>query len=220
MYLEYFYIFWEREESEEHIKNANKYGVVSETIFPYESQPPYPEPDTLRDRDRHYQGRINYRRVPNGDIDIVRMCLSEGMPIIFGFDIYESFHKKTLWNNDGVMPLPQKGERYLGTQAGVIVGYSRKKKAVIVRNSWGPHWKNNGHFFLPYSYLLSKSCGTMWTIDIENEPDFEHIKDRTRSKRRKQKEEQQKSESEEEEEEQEEVPEGMTIDLSGCAIKE
>lgn len=193
------------------LRLLDKYGVISEKLFPYDSMTPYPDVRNLSDYDKHYVGKIKYKKVPGGDIEIVKMCLSEGVPIIFSFDIYNSFDKRTLWDNDGVMPIPQKGERYLGTQAGVIVGYSRKKRAVIVRNSWGGDWKNEGYFFLPYNYLVSRSCGSMWTIDIENDSEFEHIKEKAKKSV--------ESESEKESDNEPDTKE-MTIELDGCAINE
>ena len=146
-------------------KIANKYGVISEELFPYDSAGPFPDMESISHRDRFYQGSLDYSRVPN-DPEIIKLVLTDGIPIIFGFDIYESFEDHSKWNNDGVMPLPSKGEKYLGTQTAVIVGYSKKKKSVIVRNSWGTNWKNNGHFYIPFNYIISKSCSTLWTLQL------------------------------------------------------
>jgi len=192
------------------LKMVNKQGAIAEKLLPYDMMPPYPELESLRERDRMYIGHLEYTRVPS-DIDVVKMVLSTGIPIIFGYDIYESFHKRGLWNNDGLMPLPKKGERYLATHTGVILGYSRKKKAVIVRNSWGPQWKNGGHFFLPYSYLMSKSCGTLWTLDIKKEQFFENVVEGSREKA---------SRAPVSESESESEPGDVTIDLDGCKIVE
>ncbi len=199
-------------------KMANKLGVISEDLLPYETPSPYPDLNTVSPRDRMYQGMLEYARVPN-DPEVIKLVLTKGIPIIFGFDIYESFEDRNQWNNDGVMPLPSKGEKYIGTQTGVIVGYSKKKRSVIVRNSWGSKWKNNGHFYIPFNYVICKSCSTLWTIQLKGmEPEQAPVKKKEKRQELVQVEEPADDEPDSDSDESEH--ESPVIDLKECVIQE
>lgn len=45
----------------------------------------------------------------------------------------------------------------------LVVGYDEAHHAFRVRNSWGAGWADNGHFWLPYSYLLTDPEFEAWT---------------------------------------------------------
>lgn len=38
----------------------------------------------------------------------------------------------------------------------LIVGYDDDVQSFIIRNSWGKHWGDNGHFYYPYSLIENK----------------------------------------------------------------
>ncbi len=102
------------------------------------------------------------------DIDVLQTVVSVlKLPIIFGYNVHESFHDSMEWNNDGVMPLPKEKEQIKGVQTGVITGYSTKRNAFIVRNSWGRRWKNQGTFYMPFEYIKSKNCDNFWVINLD-----------------------------------------------------
>lgn len=102
------------------------------------------------------------------DIDILQTVLSVlKLPIVFGYNVHESFHNIQEWDNDGVMPLPKENEQIKGVQTGVITGYSTKRNAFIVRNSWGRRWKNQGTFYMPFEYVKSKNCDNFWVINLD-----------------------------------------------------
>jgi C1A family cysteine protease len=58
------------------------------------------------------------------------------------------------------MPLPKKGESVVGGHAVLAVGYSDAKRHVIVRNSWGPTWGDQGYFYMPYQYLTGSKASS------------------------------------------------------------
>jgi hypothetical protein len=160
------------------LDQINKYGIASEKEYRF-----MPELYTKRlkldlsDR-RYYQGLMTYKKVSK-DINTMKVCLSiHKKPVIFGFAVYESFNETMKWDNDMKMPFPDKSEKLIGFQTGVCVGYSSKKSAFLIRNSWGPNWKDEGYFFMSFDYFLSPNCDDLWVFDIVSdlELDEEHFK--------------------------------------------
>lgn len=95
----------------------------------------------------------------------IKECLAEGFPFVFGFAVYESFVSNKVAET-GIMPMPNiRKERMLGGHAVMGVGYDDTKKMVLVRNSWGKEWGENGYFWMPYDFISNPGhCQDFWTI--------------------------------------------------------
>lgn len=91
-------------------------------------------------------------------------ALSKGFPVVFGFSVYESFETEAVASS-GVVPLPTTNEQLLGGHAVLAVGYDMPTKRLIVRNSWGPDWGDNGYFTLPFEYITNRGLSDdFWII--------------------------------------------------------
>ena len=107
---------------------------------------------------------IKYHRV-NQDQSHIEACLSQGIPVIYGFNVYESFESSEV-TKTGKVPMPEKNEKLLGGHAVAIVGYDREARPFIVKNSWGSQWGDNGYCYFPYDYIFDKDlCSDFWTIE-------------------------------------------------------
>jgi len=96
----------------------------------------------------------------------MRSCLAEGFPFVFGFSVYESFESDRV-KSTGVVPMPKKGEKYLGGHAVMAVGYDQVRERFIVRNSWGARWGVDGYCYMPYAYLDNDDLATnFWTLRV------------------------------------------------------
>ncbi len=65
------------------------------------------------------------------------------------------------------MPIPnrRKEPKEKGGHAVMAVGYDDARKALIVRNSWGPAWGVNGYFLMPYKLVTDpKITFDFWTL--------------------------------------------------------
>lgn len=43
----------------------------------------------------------------------------------------------------------------IGAHAVTIVGYDDKLKTILIRNSWGASWGNQGYASIPYNFILN-----------------------------------------------------------------
>ncbi len=104
------------------------------------------------------------------DIHQIRACLDQCYPLVFGFKVFkQSFEDKARLT--GIMGMPGPGDEHVGNHAVVAVGYNDGKKRVIVLNSWGPHWGDNGYFYMPYEFIASpkRYCFDFWKIEFATE---------------------------------------------------
>jgi C1A family cysteine protease len=106
---------------------------------------------------------LSYQRVPQ-TLTSLKACLAHGYPIVFGFQVYETFESQQVAAT-GVVPLPGTGEQLLGGHAVLAVGYDDTATRFLVRNSWGPGWGQGGYFTMPYLYLTERDLSNdFWAV--------------------------------------------------------
>jgi len=105
----------------------------------------------------------------------IKALLAAGLPSMFGFTVFSSISQA---GDDGKIPYPSRKERRLGGHAVVAVGFDDKVKikntnrgekvettgALLVRNSWGTGWGDEGYGWLPYKYVLEGLAIDWWTL--------------------------------------------------------
>lgn len=103
----------------------------------------------------------------------VKRWLAAKIPSMFGFYGFPSSRDTDV---KGGFPYPCPGERAIWGHAVVAVGYDDKKKikntkcnktttgALLIRNSWGSEWGDNGYGWLPYAYVHSKLALDFWSL--------------------------------------------------------
>ena len=144
------------------IKTLAKQGVCSETNWPYDiagftKKPPK---GCYQEGEKHQI--LSYARI--NTLDEMRATLAEGFPFVFGFSVYQSFESPQVAKN-GIVNMPEAGEKQLGGHAVLAVGYDDASKRFIVRNSWGTGWGQKGYFTIPYTYLENRNLADdFWTI--------------------------------------------------------
>ncbi|MDQ3230802.1 MAG: C1 family peptidase [Pseudobdellovibrionaceae bacterium] len=105
----------------------------------------------------------SYERL-NRDLDQFREVISQGYPIILGFSVHSSIDGRNV-KKTGFIPVPKPGEKRDGGHAVLVVGYDETKEALIIRNSWGEDWGEEGYGYLPYAFIEDpKLSGDFWTI--------------------------------------------------------
>ena len=106
-------------------------------------------------------------------LDSVKKYLDAGIPSMFGFWGFESFEDS---DQPGDIPSPCKGEDAQWGHAVMAVGYDDDRKitnlscksettgALLIRNSWGKSWGDDGYGWLPYEYVLNRLALDFWSI--------------------------------------------------------
>jgi len=153
------------------MQGAVIFGVPPEKLFPYEIKRYEEEPSAfLYAYASNYQA-LNYTRLDvNGQsggqtLGVVKRILAAGYAAAFGFPVYSSL------SSDAHIPFPEDHDSLLGGHAVLAVGYddahmvgSRKVPSLIIRNSWGPGWGEEGYGYLPYQYIEEELALDFWAV--------------------------------------------------------
>jgi C1A family cysteine protease len=103
----------------------------------------------------------------------LKKYLQAGVPSMFGFWGFPSFDACDV---KGGIPYPCPDEQAQWGHAIVAVGYDDAKEiknskcdttttgALLIRNSWGTGWGDQGYGWLPYDYVLNKLALDFWSL--------------------------------------------------------
>lgn len=151
------------------IKACYNYGASLERLWPYDVSKFRNKPSNIANLDGAKRKVTLYERILNHDgcLD----SISNGYPVIVGFDVYSSFENPFV-TRTGVMSYPNVAtERLLGGHAVLLVGYDKASNMYIARNSWGPNWGDKGYFYMPFQVIQNTNMSSdFWTIKQVNNP--------------------------------------------------
>lgn len=132
---------------------------------------------------QNYQAIQYYRLDPPGTsaenlLKRVKAFLACGLPTMFGFTVFSSYQQAA---NDGKIPFPTARDYVVGGHAVAAIGYDdnikiknrnrggeETKGALLIRNSWGTAWGEDGNGWLPYKYVLEGLAIDWWSL-LRNE---------------------------------------------------
>jgi C1A family cysteine protease len=150
------------------------FGIPEEKYWPY-NVPDYEDEPTsfVYSLANNYKSVKYYRLDPSGTstgnvLITIKDYLVAGLPSMFGFSVYSSI--PGVGDGTGDIPFPVQGDTLLGGHAIVTVGYDDEKKignqkgALLIRNSWGTNWGENGYGWLPYAYVESGLADDFWSL--------------------------------------------------------
>jgi C1A family cysteine protease len=97
----------------------------------------------------------------------LKQALAQGDACVLGIVVYSGFESPDA-QNSGHVPMPQPGEQPLGGHAVFCCGYQDDASYegggyLIVKNSWGTSFGDQGYIYLPYAYVQPKLVSDIWT---------------------------------------------------------
>lgn len=151
------------------LKSTVTYGVVSENLWPYDINKYKIQPPSNVYTEALKHQTLKYMRIPDGNIQALKYCLTEGYPFIFGMIVFEQFESNKCLS-DGIVELPKnKKVGILGGHAMMCIGWKliNNTEYFICQNSWGGAYGDKGFWYVPVAYLKNKRLsGDFWTIRL------------------------------------------------------
>ena len=147
-----------------------RFGAPPEQSWPYDVANLDAEPDAFAYSFGRECHSIRYVRLdPSGQggkqtLQTVKSFLAAGFPSVFGFSVCTSV------SAEPEIPFQTIYDTVRGGQAVVAVGYNDKQRvgsdkgALLVRNSWGTGWGDQGYGWLPYRHLRKELASDFWTL--------------------------------------------------------
>jgi hypothetical protein len=137
------------------METLGDFGACTEATWPFEKKLLKRQPGRTAYEEAS-SFRVHRREKMPLELDQWKQALAQGIPIVFGCILFESFDECN--QRGGVVPMPSPEEvqrESHGGHAMCAVGYSDEDEVFIVRNSWGSAWGEEGYCYMPYNYLMS-----------------------------------------------------------------
>jgi C1A family cysteine protease len=145
------------------MKSVSKQGAPSEQTWPYDIAQFAHRPSEVAYKEGKKHPAVTYERLNASD---GRACLASGFPFVFGFTVYTNFMSEEVAKT-GNVDMPGPAEQVEGGHAVMAIGYDDSTKRFLIRNSWGTGWGQQGHFTMPYDYVLNSNLADdFWTIRV------------------------------------------------------
>lgn len=118
----------------------------------------------------------NVGMTPDQVLASVKTKIAAGLPCAFGFSVYSSI------SNSPDIPFPKARDTLLGGHAVCAVGFDVSRKigsdtgALLIRNSWGTSWGDQGYGWLPFTYVTRGLSSDFWNLIQESFVDTDIFK--------------------------------------------
>lgn len=128
-------------------------GQIHENVLPYETwltSSDFPD-TTYSPHEAHFLAGLT---MISRDFDEICQYLESEIPVILGVKITDAFHRV---NENGYITEP--GRREMGGHAIVATGHYQNEQSqnfLLIRNSWGMAWGQDGHALVSQEYLMKR----------------------------------------------------------------
>lgn len=143
------------------LKSTERYGICSETLWPYDIAKFTVEPTEQCYEDGLTRTIKNYRALAHTE-DAIKV-LNADTPVIIGCSIYDSFYDVDVSNP--IVPMPNSYDNYSGEHAICVLGYDLEKRLFLIKNSFGTNWGYQGYAWMPFRYAKDYVF-ERWCFDI------------------------------------------------------
>lgn len=148
-------------------------GCCLEAQWPYDESKVFvhPPPQAYSEAFKHIATTNTAQLDPSDYVNQFKICLSQGLPVVCGIMVYESFTTDEV-GKTGVIPMPNtQTEREVGGHALCVLAFDDETQMFTFQNSWGTQWGDKGYGQLPYSYIgdrnLTADCHVIAEVEID-----------------------------------------------------
>jgi len=110
---------------------------------------PYGDVDPSDHNATYYRARVD-TQTRDDLIEVVRTTLATGQSVLMTLRLTDAWHTVS---KDGNIAGPSANDQLLGGHAVVAVGHDSRRQRILIRNSWGTSWGDDGHAWLTEAYL-------------------------------------------------------------------
>ena len=134
-------------------------GCAPESDWPYDIDRFTERPPAKAYADAQKYMSVKYQSVRVGGPGApLRTALANGLAVVFGFSVPESFEDGSWDPATDVLPLPSADEGFVGGHCVALTGYDftckdHPQPFFLVDNSWGAGWGDNGRFRMDYRWF-------------------------------------------------------------------
>jgi C1A family cysteine protease len=155
-------LFWAAKEVESNRDDGTTFAAVTtalaapgqppDSTWPYDpgrdiTVPGYAPPAAAEDAD--VLRRAQLKPVP-GTSQAVKAELVAGNVVTIGFELWDAFE---LLGGDDELSTPDPADLNGSLHAVALVAYSDPRQRVLIRNSWGEAWGDEGYAWVPYDFV-------------------------------------------------------------------
>lgn len=161
------------------IKAVAKWGVCGEKLWSYDQANFAPKPSEAAYAEALNHKAIKYERVSQDINSLKAVIANEGLPIIFGMEVFDYFESEEMSQN-GLMHMPGFLQSAIGGHCIIACEFDDNKRFDDVRcgvggfrvmNSWGGQWgckDKPGTFWMPFKFITNHGlCSDFWTVQKE-----------------------------------------------------
>lgn len=95
-------------------------------------------------------------------VEAIKSALNDGIAVVLGLLLHAEWFSSTL---NGRIEMPPAGADPIGTHAVLVAGYADGEGEgggrLLLRNSWGADWGDQGYGFIPYAYVEQHALGAL-----------------------------------------------------------
>jgi C1A family cysteine protease len=173
------------------MKALRLFGAAPEEFWPYEIDNLDIEPTPAAYACAQNYKTLQYARLDSTGIggeellQAIKGSLCAECPVMFGFNVFESL------DHHADIPFPGPIDRAIGGHAVLAVGYDdhrpntfgpgqplseedsdirerNRNGALLIRNSWGTEWGDEGYGWLPYGYVTDGHADDFWIAFLQD----------------------------------------------------
>lgn len=152
------------------LRAVKEFGICAESLWPYDISKFNIKPSDEAYLDAKQRTIKNYRLLSS--IEYLFDALDQGIPVVVGMEVYEEFFSVNKENN--VIDVPKDIGNPQGEHAVCAVGYDKPNRMVLIKNSFGSNWGDQGYAWITLDYTKF-FVYEMWIFDIDDRSQVENF---------------------------------------------